>query len=72
MLQKTGSAAPSTHHPEEEHVSAAIPSSEELGTLKVAQLKELCEEHGLETKGKKADLLKRLRENLHVRMWVVC
>ena len=50
-------------------MSVTMPSSEkELSRLKVAQLRELCGRHRLKKTGNKADLRKRLREALFVRM----
>jgi hypothetical protein len=60
VLQRAGDGTLCTHDAEE--------GSEKLDTLTVVQLKELCEQHGLEKKGKKADLLDRLRQALYVRM----
>ncbi len=48
--------------------SPAVPSRMELGGLKVPELRELCEQHGLAKTGKKADLLQLLSQALHVRM----
>jgi hypothetical protein len=69
VLQKTDNGAQSTHHPEENDASGTMPSGEEeLIRKTVAQLKELCGQLRLKKTGNKADLRKRLRETLFVRM----
>lgn len=50
--------SPSPAEESEEEVDTA-----DLPKMKVAELRELCEENGLDAKGKKADLVKRLQEH---------
>jgi hypothetical protein len=60
VLQQAVDGTLSTHDLEE--------GGEKLDRLTVTQLKERCEQHGLEKTGLKADLLDRLRQALYVRM----